>query len=146
VLGMRSRRALAAENLFLRKQLALFQERKLRPRRADDSTRLVMVILGRMFSWRDAPADVKPETPIRWPPGVSPPRALEITAARPASPAQRPAPTHPGDGRGESDLGRGAHCQRVEAQTAHSGLPTHRRQVPFVETVQCARRTQSSAG
>ena len=31
VLTARSRRALAAENLFLRKQLALFQERKLKP-------------------------------------------------------------------------------------------------------------------
>jgi hypothetical protein len=38
----RSRTALAAENLFLRKQLALFQERKVRPRRANDSTRWVM--------------------------------------------------------------------------------------------------------
>jgi putative transposase len=54
VLVSRSRRALAAENLFLRKQLALFQERKLKPHRTDDSTRLLMVILGRMFSWRDA--------------------------------------------------------------------------------------------
>jgi hypothetical protein len=45
---------LAAENLFLRKQLALFQERKVKPRRADDSTRLVMVMLGRLFCWRDA--------------------------------------------------------------------------------------------
>jgi hypothetical protein len=48
VLVSRSRRALAAENLFLRKQLALFQERKLQPHRAHDSTRLI--ILGRMFS------------------------------------------------------------------------------------------------
>jgi hypothetical protein len=31
LLVSRSRRALAAENLFLRKQLALFQERKLKP-------------------------------------------------------------------------------------------------------------------
>ena len=31
VFGVRSRRALAAENLFLRKQLALFQERKVKP-------------------------------------------------------------------------------------------------------------------
>jgi hypothetical protein len=30
-LGVRSRRALAAENLFRRKQLALFQERKVKP-------------------------------------------------------------------------------------------------------------------
>ena len=54
VLAARSRRALAAENLYLRKQLALFQERKVKPHRAHDSTRLIMVILGRMFSWRDA--------------------------------------------------------------------------------------------
>src|SRR5215831_8803789 len=47
-----SRRALAAENLFLRKQLALFQERKVKPRRANDSARLLMVILSRMFPWR----------------------------------------------------------------------------------------------
>ena len=66
VLVSRSRRALAAENLFLRKQLALFQERKLKPHRADDSTRLMMVILGRMFSWRDALVNVKPDTFIRW--------------------------------------------------------------------------------
>ena len=61
-LGMRSRRALAAENLFLRKQLALFQERKVKPHRAHDSTRLIMVILGRMFPWRDGLVTVKPNT------------------------------------------------------------------------------------
>jgi hypothetical protein len=65
-LATRSRHALAAENLFLRKQLALFQERKVKPHRAHDSTRLVMVILGRMFSWRDALVNVKPDTFIRW--------------------------------------------------------------------------------
>ena len=66
VLSMLSRRALAAENLYLRKQLALFQERKVKPRRAHDSTRLIMVILGRMFSWRDALVNVKPDTFLRW--------------------------------------------------------------------------------
>ena len=66
VLVSRSRRALAAENLFLRKQLALFQERKVKPHLADDSTRLVMVILGRMFSWRGALVNVQPDTFIRW--------------------------------------------------------------------------------
>jgi hypothetical protein len=48
-IAVRSRRALAAENLFLRKQLALFQERKVKPRRAHDSTRWVMATLSRMF-------------------------------------------------------------------------------------------------
>jgi hypothetical protein len=46
------------ENLFLRKQLALFQERKIQPRRAVDS-RWMMVTLSRMFPWRDALVNVK---------------------------------------------------------------------------------------
>src|SRR5262252_3058573 len=62
VLVYRSRRALAAETLFLRKQLALFQERKVKPHRAHDSTRLIMLILGRMFPWRDGLVTVKPNT------------------------------------------------------------------------------------
>jgi transposase len=52
--ALRSRRALAAENLFLRKQIALFQERKIKPRRADDATRWMMATLSGMFPWRDA--------------------------------------------------------------------------------------------
>lgn len=38
VLTTKSRSSLAAENLFLRKQLALFQERQTKARRATDST------------------------------------------------------------------------------------------------------------
>jgi hypothetical protein len=52
VLVARSHSALVAENLFLRKQLALFQERKAKPRRADDSTRWVMATFSRFFPWR----------------------------------------------------------------------------------------------
>jgi putative transposase len=66
VLAAYSRRALAAENLFLRKQLALFRERKVKPRRADDSTRWMMATLSRMFPWRDALMNVKADTLIRW--------------------------------------------------------------------------------
>src|SRR6516165_5651203 len=65
-LGMRSRRTLAAENLYLRKQLALFQELRVKAHRANDSTRLIMVILSRMFSWRNALVNVKPDTFLRW--------------------------------------------------------------------------------
>jgi len=46
----RSHSTLSAENLFLRKQLALFQERKVKPRRADDSTRWMMAALSRLFN------------------------------------------------------------------------------------------------
>jgi hypothetical protein len=41
-ISFRARRALATENLFLRKQLALFQEPKVKLRRADDSTRWIV--------------------------------------------------------------------------------------------------------
>jgi putative transposase len=43
--GCRSRSQLAAENLFLRKQLALYRERQVKPRRADDATRITRVAL-----------------------------------------------------------------------------------------------------
>ena len=66
LLVARSHSTLAAENLFLRKQLALFLERKAKPRRADDSTRWMMAALSRMFLWRDALVNVKPDTLIRW--------------------------------------------------------------------------------
>src|SRR5215472_16933069 len=66
ILAVHSRRALAAENLFLRKQLALFQERQVKPRRANDSTRWMMATLSRMFLWRDALVNVKGSTLIRW--------------------------------------------------------------------------------
>ena len=66
ILFLRSRSTLAAENLFLRKQLALFQERKVKPQRLNDSTRWLMSALSRLFNWRDALVVVKPETLIRW--------------------------------------------------------------------------------
>ena len=50
--GLRARRAVAAENLFLRKQLALYQERRVRPRRADDATRITLLVLSRLTDWR----------------------------------------------------------------------------------------------
>jgi hypothetical protein len=48
-LGLRSRTSLAAENLFLRKQLAFYQERKVKPRRADNPTRLTLLLLSHWF-------------------------------------------------------------------------------------------------
>jgi hypothetical protein len=58
--------ALAAENLFLRKQLALYRERGLKPQRAPNTTRITLVWLGRWFDWRRALAVVQPATLIRW--------------------------------------------------------------------------------
>ena len=65
-LSVRPHNSLAAENLFLRKQLALYQERKAKPRRANDATRWSMATLARMFQWRNALVNIKPDTLIRW--------------------------------------------------------------------------------
>jgi putative transposase len=65
-LCLRPAPVLAAENLFLRKQLALYQERYVRPRRATDATRLAMVWLARWFDWRQTLAVVHPGTLTRW--------------------------------------------------------------------------------
>jgi putative transposase len=65
-LCLRPAPVLAAENLFLRKQLALYQERQAKPRRATNATRLVLVWLGQWFEWRQALAIVQPQTFLRW--------------------------------------------------------------------------------
>jgi transposase InsO family protein len=63
---LRSRTTLAAENLFLRKQLAFYQERERKPHRTDHATRFTMALLSRLFEWRQALVVVRPETLIRW--------------------------------------------------------------------------------
>jgi transposase InsO family protein len=57
---------LATENLFLRKQLALYEERQIKPRRATNAIRLAMVWLSYWFDWRSALSIVTPETFTRW--------------------------------------------------------------------------------
>jgi putative transposase len=58
--------SLVAENLFLRKQLAFYRERNVRPRRLTDAVRLSLLLLSRWFDWRNALVAVKPETFIGW--------------------------------------------------------------------------------
>ena len=66
VLSVRPRRSVEAENLFLRRELALYQERGIKPRRIDAATRVSLALLSRLFDWRDALIVVRPETLIRW--------------------------------------------------------------------------------
>jgi hypothetical protein len=49
---------LAAEILFLRKQLAFYQERKTKPRRFDDAARLFDGISIQTFDWEKALVNV----------------------------------------------------------------------------------------
>jgi hypothetical protein len=66
VLDARSRIAVRAENLFHRKQLALFVERKTKPRRPKDTTCLVLALLFQLFASGEALVIVKPKTLVRW--------------------------------------------------------------------------------
>ena len=65
-LAFRPTRSIEAENLFLRRQLALHIERGIKPRRVDPVTRLSLAILSRFFNWRDTLVVVRPETMIQW--------------------------------------------------------------------------------
>jgi putative transposase len=66
VLSLRRRRSVETENLFLRRQLALYHERGVKPRRIDAATRVSLALLSRLLDWRDALIVVRPETLIRW--------------------------------------------------------------------------------
>ena len=61
-----SQASLAAEILFLRKQLAFYQERKVKPRRFDDAARLSMLLLSKLFDWKNALINVTPATFTGW--------------------------------------------------------------------------------
>jgi hypothetical protein len=62
----RSRAQLVAENLFLRKQLACYLERQVRPRRTDNASRIALVLLARFVDWRELLTIVRPDTLVRW--------------------------------------------------------------------------------
>ena len=63
---LRARTAVSAEILFLRKQLAFYQEHQIRPQRLTDSARFSLVFWSRFFNWKEALVIVKPESLIRW--------------------------------------------------------------------------------
>ena len=63
---LRSRSVLVAENLFLRKQLALYQERGKKPCQIDTATKFTLIGLSKFFNWRLALVAVQPQTLVRW--------------------------------------------------------------------------------
>ena len=65
-LTFRPSSTLQAEILFLRRQLALYQERGVKPRRPDVATRLSLALLSRLVDWRASLIVVRPETLVRW--------------------------------------------------------------------------------
>jgi transposase InsO family protein len=65
-LFLRPAGAIRTENLVLRKQLAGYIERGIKPRRLDHAGRVSLAVLSRLFSWRDAIVIVRPSTVVRW--------------------------------------------------------------------------------
>src|ERR1035438_9270431 len=61
-LAARSRTAVAAEVLFLRKQLAYYRDHQIRPRRLTDAARLSLILWSRLFDWKKALVVVTPGT------------------------------------------------------------------------------------
>jgi hypothetical protein len=62
-LSVRSSRSIKAENLLLRRQLALYIERGVKPRRIDLVTRIGLTLLSRCFLDGGSAADVDPLAP-----------------------------------------------------------------------------------
>ena len=65
-LFFRSSSAVRAENLILRRQLARYIERGIKPRRVDHVTRVSLAVFSRLYDWRQAVVNVRPSTVVRW--------------------------------------------------------------------------------
>jgi hypothetical protein len=105
-LTLHSRTQLAAENLFLGKQLALYLERQVKPRRADDATRITLAALSRLVNWREllvVPQAGHPD-PLASK-GLSVVLAVEIEGTRPVTNPCQPAAVDCRDGHGQSNVG-----------------------------------------
>ena len=99
-----SRTTSAAEILFLRKQLAYYQEHQVKPRRLTDGSRLSLVALLRLES--GARCGQARYVHSVAPQGVQVVLALEVTRW-PSAVAERHPADHCSHGKGECDLGRG---------------------------------------
>jgi len=137
-LCLRPRAALAAENLFLRTQLALYQAYNATPRRPTNATRFSLVLLAPWFDGRPALAVVQPETFTRWPrQGVCLFWRGTSCPGRPAIPVELPGLLRQ---MAHDNLTWGQRCManerlrklglRVSPRTVRTYLPTHGDRAP----------------
>jgi hypothetical protein len=63
IVALRPTRVVAAENLFLRWQLAMYIERGVKPRRPDVATRVSLALLSSLFDWRCTPQKLDQHRP-----------------------------------------------------------------------------------
>jgi len=108
-LCLRPRAALAAEILFLRKQLGLYVERQKRPRRTTRSMRFTLAHLARWFDWRDVLTYRQAQyvDPLASK-GIPTVLEVEVSGEWPASGSGRSPEVDCRDGNEQSDLGGGA--------------------------------------
>ena len=66
MLFCRSSSSIRAENLVLRRQLARFIDRGIKPRRVDHATRVSLALFTRLCDWRDSVVNVQPSTIVHW--------------------------------------------------------------------------------
>ena len=104
-LTLQSSSALAAENLFLRKQLGLYVERQKKPRRATDSVRFTLAQLSRLFDGSSVLTVVKPDTLILWHRKGFPLLEVEVSVERTTASSDRCAGVNCRHGIEQSDLG-----------------------------------------
>lgn len=118
-LNLRSRSAVAAENSFLRKQLALYIERKTKPRRATDSIRFTLAQLSRLFAWREGADNCQTGyADSLAPKRISPVLEMEVSLKWPSAGPSQPAE----DARSGRARSRGAGYGRAEPPSSFSLL------------------------
>jgi hypothetical protein len=104
--------ALAAENLFLRKQLALFQEREKKATRTTAADRFVLAKLAHFFDWRSALLIVQAGHSGRLASNCLPPLlALEVESGWASTNLSRDQTLDPPHGGRKPDLARRANCR-----------------------------------
>jgi hypothetical protein len=114
----RSRPAVMAENLLLRRQLALYVERKTRRRRPTPAIKVALFNPEPFLSLDERSGDCEAGYVHPLAPGGIPSLvALEVSARWPPTAAHEPTRAHRADGSGESELGRRKDRRRVVSQT-----------------------------
>ena len=104
VLYFRSSTAVRAENLVLRRQLAGYVERGIKPRRVDYATRVTLALFTRFFDWRDAVVNASPRPPWFAGTGMADLLALE-EQGRPTADSSADPKADPKNGHRESIVG-----------------------------------------
>jgi hypothetical protein len=125
VLTLRSISSLAAENLFLRKQLSFYRERGIKPGRISRPTRMTLLWLSRLFDWRNALTVVTSRTFSGWQRNGFRFYWRLKCQSWPATDSVGAPTSNRQVGSRESLVGRGANCKRDALETRPARVAAH---------------------